>query len=143
MGARGGCAVHGRRMRMGWVGFWLFIIGLGLLLVRICAPDGHGFYPRCGLHSWSGWHCPGCGSLRAMHHLTHGRFLAALDANAMLGFGLAAVLLWGTAGWWRGWLNEWNSVRGQRWLFGWAAGSIVVFTVARNLPWFPFGWLAP
>ncbi|MGA1236046.1 MAG: DUF2752 domain-containing protein [Limisphaerales bacterium] len=53
-------------------------------------PGDYGFYPQCGLHAWTGLHCPGCGSLRAVHHLTHGRVLAAAGSNALLVFGLGA-----------------------------------------------------
>ena len=40
-----------------------------------------------------GWDCPGCGSLRAMHALLHGRIARAWAYNAMVFFALPAMVL--------------------------------------------------
>src|SRR6266513_4699752 len=48
------------------------------------SPSQYPFYPRCPLHAMTGLHCPGCGSLRAVHSLLHGDIGAALHFNALL-----------------------------------------------------------
>ena len=47
-------------------------------------PAQGGFYPRCQFHKLTGLNCPGCGSLRSLHHLTHGEFRAAFQSNPLL-----------------------------------------------------------
>ncbi len=47
-------------------------------------PDRSWFYPACQFHRVTGLLCPGCGSLRALHHLLHGRIALALHFNALL-----------------------------------------------------------
>jgi len=148
-GGRGGSCVppvlagEAAGKRRAWMAAWLLAVGLGLAVVHGYAPDTHGFYPRCEMFAWSGLHCPGCGSLRAIHHLTHGRWLAALGANAMLVAGLAGGMVWGIARWWRGRAFEWESSLGRPGVVWLAVIALLSFTVLRNLPWVPFLWLAP
>ena len=54
------------------------------MLLFFFAPEQHAFYPRCLLYTLSGWQCPGCGGLRATHHLLHGRFVTAFHYNPLL-----------------------------------------------------------
>lgn len=137
-----GRAADGRRKG----GLWLAAVMLAILVIialHVFPPEGQAFYPACGFHSWTGLHCPGCGSLRAMHHLTHGRLLAAADSNLLLVAGIAAL---GVRTLWR-WVRgrplgvRWAEVP-SRW-FGLMAASLIVFGILRNLPVFPFSWLAP
>jgi hypothetical protein len=53
------------------------------------------FAPPCLFTALFGVHCPGCGSLRALHALAHGDLMAALGFNAPLVIALpvAALLL--------------------------------------------------
>ncbi|WP_343912964.1 DUF2752 domain-containing protein [Aquimarina litoralis] len=44
---------------------------------------GESFFPSCIFHSLTGYHCPGCGSQRAIHDLLNGRILAALKHNLL------------------------------------------------------------
>ena len=128
-------------------GWWVVVVSclalLGFAVLHLFAPEEHGFYPKCGLYTLTGLHCPGCGSLRALHHLSHGEVLAALDSNAVLTLGLIVSLVWGLARWWRGRLFPWQrALTGGR---GVVVGMVLVvlFGVLRNLPWFPFVVLAP
>lgn len=59
------------------------VSGLAALLFFF-APEQHAFYPRCMLYTLTGWQCPGCGGLRATHHLLHGRFVTAFHYNPLL-----------------------------------------------------------
>ena len=52
-----------------------------IALLYFFSPAQYRFYPRCLFHSLTGLDCPGCGALRATHHLLHGNFRAALVLN--------------------------------------------------------------
>jgi hypothetical protein len=47
-------------------------------------PTEYGFFPQCPLHAFTGWQCPGCGALRAMHALSHGHLQTAFQFNPLL-----------------------------------------------------------
>ncbi len=107
-------------------------------------PHSQGAYGICPFYALTGWWCPGCGGLRAVHNLTEGRVLDALHSNV---FVLPLLLV--LALWWGRWaLGRWHgradtafpfTLRGQaQW---WLIGLLAVFTVARNTPWGT--WLAP
>jgi hypothetical protein len=123
-------------------GFWL--IGLAILVSGAVLfsfnPAQNSFYPFCWFHRSTGLHCPGCGSLRALHQLLRGNVMGALQSNAVL---LLALPLLG----WNALRVERARRRGRAVVFvraGWlwfGAGVLIVFTILRNLPW--FSWLAP
>src|SRR5258708_4223181 len=46
-------------------------------------PSESQFYPVCLFHKLTGWHCPGCGSLRALFHLAHGHWATAFHFNPL------------------------------------------------------------
>jgi hypothetical protein len=98
-------------------------------------PATCAFYPVCLFHQMTGLQCPGCGSLRALHQLTHGHVAAAWHFNPLLvsllpvGFWLALREIARLAAGWR-----WPGIV-TRPLFGWLLlAATVVFAVARNLP---------
>ena len=109
----------------------------GAAVLYIFDPARCAIYPVCPWHSLTGWDCPGCGTLRAIHQLTHGNLAAAWRLNP-----LAMALL--PAGCWLA-LRElvWQAA-GKKWpglvtrpVFGWALAVItVVFGIVRNLPGF-------
>jgi hypothetical protein len=91
----------------------------------------------------TGLHCPGCGSLRALHHLTHGNIEAAVNSNALLVLVLALVAMWTVAR-----LVRCKSLIPSAFTPSLRAvllilGVTVLFGVLRNLPWQPFAVLAP
>lgn len=103
------------------------------------APGSWGFCPTALM----GFACPGCGSLRAVHHLTDFDVAAAASSNLLLVVAApVAFLLWGRAlvraG--RGASRPWSlRVHVSVW---WALGFVtLVFTVLRNTP--AGAWLAP
>ena len=115
-------------------------VALALLAVAaaavlyLFAPDQHRFYPRCLFYALTGWQCPGCGGLRAMHSLLHGNVGAAFTYNPLL-VSLVPVAL-GTALWLVFQKSSGKSLRLPikplcLWLL---LGVGVVFAVVRNLP---------
>ena len=107
---------------------------LGRATLLYCVdPAGGGVYPPCLFHSITGWYCPGCGSLRAVHRLLHGQLAAAFRMNPLLVASLPVLgLLWLFPNWQR-----------KRWV-PWTVLAIVVgFGILRNLPVWPFTLLAP
>ncbi len=78
------------------------IIGLGVLAAAMLFiawrydPAGGEFpYPRCSFRLLTGLDCPGCGSARALHAMTHLRLGDAWAANPAMFFAvpLAALAL--------------------------------------------------
>lgn len=62
----------------------LGVICGALFVLFVFNPAGSGLYPPCPFHRLTGFYCPGCGSLRAMHQLLHGNLLAALGLNPLM-----------------------------------------------------------
>jgi hypothetical protein len=106
-----------------------------LVTLFLFDPATHGFYPICVLHRATGLLCPGCGTLRALHQLTHGNFMAAWRLNCLV----VALLPIGC----------WLAVRELIYLatsrrlpgivtrpvFGWAlVAGLVIFGILRNVP---------
>jgi hypothetical protein len=105
----------------------------GGLILFFFDPARSGFYPPCLFHKLTGLQCPGCGGLRALHHLLHGELLTALQFNALL---VVGALVCAGLGLRQAWGRRWGGggalrVRGA-WL--WAALVVVLlFGVLRNL----------
>jgi Protein of unknown function (DUF2752) len=55
-------------------------------------PAVTAWFPSCPLYTLTGWLCPFCGSLRALHALLHGNVEAALRFNSMTTAGMMAGL---------------------------------------------------
>src|SRR5579864_5631489 len=77
----------------------------GVIVLRIFDPATSGAFPPCPVHYLTGWYCPGCGSLRALHQLLHGNLRAAWAMNPLtvillpfLTYGLASRLVAETYG---------------------------------------------
>jgi len=118
---------------------------LVVALVFYCFdPAQGGFYPPCMFHSLTGLNCPGCGGLRALHHLTHGEIGAAFHSNPLLVTLLPVVLILALR-----WLQRGRAASGSEPVFlrpaiAWTLLAVtVVFTVLRNLPWPAFAWMSP
>lgn len=114
------------------------------VMLRVFDPATSGVFPPCPVHYLTGWYCPGCGSLRALHQLLHGNLQAAWAMNPLtilllpfISYGLASHALAAVRG------------RGLPRLFMPASCIqalgivIVLFGIVRNLPFHPFNLLAP
>jgi len=115
-------------------------------LAALCLldPGQSGLFPPCPLRYLTGWYCPGCGSLRAMHQLLHGNLAAAWALNPMMVL-LLPFMMYGTASY------ALFEIRGNHlprlflpafWIRS-VGVAIILFGVARNLPFHPFDLLAP
>jgi hypothetical protein len=114
------------------------------VMLRFYDPATSGVFPPCPVHYLTGWYCPGCGSLRALHQLLQGNVRAAWSMNPLtliflpfLSYGLASRAL--------------AEIRGQGlprvflpavWIRALCA-AIILFGIVRNLPLHPFDLLAP
>jgi hypothetical protein len=112
------------------------------LLVTTHNPHRAGALGGCPVHWLTGGYCPGCGSLRAVYDLEHGRLLEAAGHNALTVF---IVLPW-LATWWG--LTLHAALRAGRrgpelapraasslQKSAWAVlAAALVFTLLRNLP---------
>jgi hypothetical protein len=115
----------------------------GIWLLRNFDPNSaHSPFPPCLFHAVTGLYCPGCGTTRALHALVHGNLPQAMAMNPL------AVLLLAIApfalGWRLGWRPAWLQVP-IRWLSEPKLWLVLLpaYWIARNLPWWPFSWLAP
>jgi len=115
------------------------LVGTGY--VATVDPNTVGHYPTCPFLAITGWYCPGCGALRAVHALAHGDPMTALARNPFVVVALGYVVVA-----WVLWLER--TVRGRpvRWLAPpWVLysvlGAILMFGVLRNLP--GWTWLSP
>ena len=107
-------------------------------------PAATRWFPRCPSNLITGYHCPGCGTLRALHALLHGDLAGAFSFNLAAVLTLPLLVYYGA-----------SSVavrRGREPLPGcrrlgksgwWIAGIFLIYAVLRNLPWAPFTYLAP
>ncbi|WP_083555293.1 DUF2752 domain-containing protein [Nocardiopsis dassonvillei] len=118
-------------------------VGLaGALLLHVLDPNEPGNYPTCPWLLLTGTFCPGCGTMRAVALTTNLDILGAISMNPLL-FVLAPYLLLSYARWFA---DALGFRRGPRrltptWFIWGLLVLILVYWVARNLPWFSF--LAP
>jgi hypothetical protein len=107
-------------------------------------PSHYGFYPRCWLYTTTGIYCPGCGSLRAMHQLTHGHLAAALRCNLLLTLSVPFVAIFAIRCawcWTAGKPLPSMAIR-PGWIMALAV-ILILFTILRNIHVAPFTYLAP
>lgn len=125
-----------------WAALAGILVVLAYLLFRF-PPEQHAFYPKCLLFATTGWQCPGCGGLRATHHLLNGRFEMAFRLNPMLWIFVGLVLCH-FLGRIINYISRQNLVPSIHhpvclWIL---AAMLMVFGISRNLPWFT-SWLTP
>jgi hypothetical protein len=123
---------------------WLLPAGLAALAAALLFwfdPSHIAFYPSCLFHHTTGWLCPGCGSLRALHHLLHGHLVTAFRFNPML-ITLLPLLAWHSARYLmrksKGEAASFAVRPAWFWLF---LAAALAFGILRNLPAIPFSSL--
>ncbi|HZR20627.1 MAG TPA: DUF2752 domain-containing protein [Verrucomicrobiae bacterium] len=118
-----------------------WILGLSLAAIVITGtvlycfdPAQCPFYPACLFHQATGLLCPGCGSLRALHQLLHGHFLAGFKFNPLLVLSFPLLGCFAAAAFMRDVQGRpLQIVRSTKWL--WIGVALVfAFGVWRNIP---------
>ena len=71
----------GKRIFLSSVAVALVAVGVGVL--RVFNPATAGFFPPCPFRALTGYLCPGCGTLRALHQLLNGHLVAAFRLNPL------------------------------------------------------------
>jgi hypothetical protein len=107
-------------------------------------PASAGFYPPSPFRLLTGLFCPGCGSLRALHHLLHGRVGQALDLNPLMVL-MLPYLLYSLVSYISPVVFRRRIAQvfvPSRWIWTFL-GVVGLYWVLRNLPFYPFSWLAP
>jgi hypothetical protein len=122
----------------------LAALAVGVVMLAVFDPARSGFFPPCPVRYLTGWYCPGCGSLRAIHQLLRGNLRAAWALNPLtiillpfLTYGLASSALFEISG--QGLPQPFLRAFWIRAL----GAAIILFGIARNLPLYPFDLLAP
>jgi hypothetical protein len=120
------------------------IITIALVILYFYNPVSSKIYPPSPFRAITGLFCPGCGTLRGLHQLLHGHFLAALELNPLMVISLPFMVY--------AYLSYAKKVlTGRRlpsvyikskwiWLL---LKAIVAYWILRNIPIAPFSWLAP
>src|SRR5215472_11298133 len=117
----------------------LLVLICGVMVASLAAilfwfdPNQYAFYPHCIFHQVTGYLCPGCGGLRAMHQLLHGNLASAWHFNSLLVASLPLLSLWLAVILWR------RHFQGRAlghfrlaWLWSGLA-AILLFGIFRNL----------
>lgn len=115
-----------------------------VVMVGVRDPHAVGNYPTCPSIAVFGVHCPGCGSMRAMHYAAHGDIVGVVSRNLLVPIGLI-LLAWAWVSWFDRRLG-YSRVPEMRPPVPVLYASVVVlvaFAVLRNLPMAPFVALAP
>lgn len=119
-------------------------IVLATVILYYFNPADSQLYPSSPFRTLTGLYCPGCGSLRGIHQLLHGHFLAALDLNPLMVL-TAPYLIYS-------FISYTSSV-----ILGTTIPQVYIksawiklflkvvlaYWVLRNIPFAPFNWLAP
>jgi hypothetical protein len=113
-------------------------------LIYTYPPGATRWYPRCPFHYLTGLNCPGCGSLRALHALLHGRLTEALCCNPLLVACIPIILAWAVVRVFGALaLNRSLELRYPPAVGFSIAVVVILFFVARNIPTYPFSLLSP
>ncbi len=116
----------------------------GAAVLYLFDPRETAFYPLCPFLGLTGYHCPGCGTLRALHELLHGNPISALGYNPFTVLSLPFIAYSLFAGGMRAYrLPAPRAVfLHPLWIWSLLAG-IIAFWALRNAPVWPLSALAP
>jgi hypothetical protein len=107
------------------------------ILLYLFNPE-NGLFPRCPFHLSTGLYCPGCGSQRAVHHLVHGHVRTATDFNLLLVLSIPLLILHFTLRL----LKRKSLFYDNRFVYTFLI-LVIGFWIVRNIPAYPFDYLAP
>ncbi|MPV49922.1 DUF2752 domain-containing protein [Pseudactinotalea sp. HY160] len=110
----------------------LAVAAAATALVAVRDPHGGG-YGLCPVLALTGWFCPTCGGLRAVHDLTAGDLAGAWAMNPLVTLAVPVAALALVA--WT--IRAWTGRRARQlptWLVITAGAVAVLFALLRNLP---------
>ena len=127
--------------------FTLTVSFLGgiFILYYFLNPSEHSFFLTCPFKYATGYHCPGCGSQRAIHQLAHGNIISALSFNPLMVLSLP-IVIYGFG------IKAWNYLFSTQYRVGLFNNNFFIYTfftlvllywILRNLPMAPFNLLSP
>jgi len=67
-----------------WVGVLVALVAFAAGVLRVFNPASTWFFPPCPFRAFTGYLCPGCGTLRALHQLLNGHVAAAFRLNPLM-----------------------------------------------------------
>jgi hypothetical protein len=121
----------------------LFLLAgtVACVVLYVFDPATTSWFPACPFRALTGWSCPGCGTLRALHALLHLDIQSALRANAIT---TAVVLLLPPAAVGRalGFAPDATVELTAPRALARALVVLFAFGVVRNVPVWPFTWLS-
>lgn len=132
-----------RRTRL-WIGPAIIFGALAFVVFAERMGFAHG--PPCLLRQLTGLNCPGCGGTRAFFALSHGEIAKSIRFNPWTLILVTGLGIWGVKRLIRAVFPDSRLGRPLQLRASWLWGLLVVivaFGVLRNLPWWPFTWLAP
>lgn len=128
---------------------WRLLMAFGIafslaILYNFDPASTTGIYPPSLVRKFTGFYCPGCGATRAMHQFLHGNWQTALSLNLLMVAFLIYIIYWSIALPVRIYLKidlptiilKTNAIKA-------IALIVILFGILRNIPIFPFSWLAP
>jgi hypothetical protein len=117
---------------------------LMIFLIYKIDPADSKVFPPCPFHKLTGLYCPGCGSLRAVHQISHGNIIQAFRLNPLMvimapfvGYALIRQLIYTLI---RKPLRPVFIKPVWVWIL---LGIIIAYWIGRNIPFWPFSLLGP
>ena len=122
----------------------IFLIVAAFFIGRAIGRHPPTWYPKCPVYAYANLYCPGCGSARTLHDLAHGQVAAAITHNVLITLILVPLLAFYLA------VTLYRGLFQNRPPPALPNRSalimlivILLFTIARNIPLYPFTLLAP
>lgn len=116
----------------------------GLIVLYFGHPTtGYAWMPRCPFYMLTGFYCPGCGSLRAMHYLLQGNFAESFRNHPLfLPMLICIILFYGKR------IIEFRkgkniTFRGEMTLAVTILIVFIIFFIIRNIPLDLLEWTRP
>lgn len=125
------------------IGLLIGFVGLAVLFF-VLSPAEHEIFPRCLFNSLTGYYCPGCGSQRALHSMLHLDFAGVVSYNFLFIPGFLLIFyhylhpVVNRLFYWK--LPNIFYFKSTPWII---LAVVVLFWIARNIPFYPFSVLAP
>ena len=120
------------------------LVALGAAVVYMFDPRIPGLYPICPFFGVTGFHCPGCGTLRALHVLLHGDLSGALGYNLLTVMSLPFIAYSFTSKMGKDFLDRALPLIFIPHQLIWGLlVAVLAFWTLRNVPLAPFNVLAP